>query len=133
MGYHAYGAGDAVLKKGANEEEVTKVVEEIIDKECLYMEFDFFTMRSPEGEVKHIDFWENDDHWYEEDTYKFLDALIPYITEGSAEYSGDEDCLWRYRLVDGKWIEEHGTTYYSDEDMIKYLESKGYTVTKEAA
>ena len=124
MGYCANGSGDAIIKENVNRKELRVLLDEIIDRCCSDMEYDL------DDTDMRIYFWENDTHWHEEDTMEFFDALIPYITEGCAEYTGEEDCNWRYVLKDGKWIEQNGTIYYTIEDMIKELEENGYKVTR---
>jgi hypothetical protein len=124
MGYCANGSGDAIIKENVNRKELRVLLDEIIDRYCSDMEYDL------NDTDMRIYFWENDTHWHEEDTMEFFDALIPYITEGCAEYTGEEDCNWRYVLKDGKWIEQNGTIYYTIEDMIKELEENGYKVTR---
>ena len=123
MGYHVYGSGDATIKENVNRNELkellNKVVNEHWDTEYVLNDDD-----------TTIYFWENNCCWHEEDTMEFFNKLTPYITEGCAEYKGEEDCNWRYVFQNGEWIEQDGTTYYSDEDMIKYLETKGYTIEK---
>ena len=124
MGYSANGADDASLKKDINRDELRKVLDAAISKSYGAMEYDLSDTDT------RIYFYENADHWHEEDTGSFLNALAPYITDGCAEYSGEEECNWRYILIDGEWVEQDGTIYYSTEDMIKKLESMGYTVSK---
>lgn len=123
MGYWANGSGDVILKEGINREELRQKLDTIIKEQFSDMEYDL------DESSELIYFWENDTHWHEEDTMEFLNALIPYIKEGCAEYRGEEDCNWRYILINGKWIEQGGTVYYSLEDMIKELEKQGYVVT----
>lgn len=67
----------------------------------------------------------------------FLNILSPYITEGSIEYSGDDDCHWKFVFnKDTKeWDEIEGEVYYSldefsDEVLIEELKNRGYTVSK---
>lgn len=130
MGYAARGAGDAVLKKGVDKEALSKILDEILEKNGSDLEYDFSEIYdfSNIEEKEYIDFWESDSHWHEEDTEEFLNALVPYITEGSAVYSGDDDCNWRYNFIDGKWINEDGQIFYSDKDIIEYLKDKGYQI-----
>ena len=124
MGYWANGSGDAIIKENADRNELRKILDNVINKFCSDMEYDL------DDTDMRIYFWENDTHWREERTMEFLNALTPYITEGCAEYKGEEDCNWRYILIDGKWIEQGGTIYYTTEDMIKELEKNGYKVTR---
>lgn len=125
MGYWANGSGSATFKENANIDGLRDVLRELID-ENNYDHIEY------EIDESGIDFWENDTHWHEEDTMEFLDALIPYISEGTADYQGEENCHWRYSFDPEKeeWFDISGTIYYGEKDMIKSLEEMGYTVIK---
>ncbi len=125
MGYYARGYGNVTLKNDTNLPKLKEVLQEIC-KGCSEMEFGF---SHPSDGTTEIVFSENDTHWHEEVTQEFLNALIPYAIEGYAIYDGEDGCYWRYRLVNRKWIDESGQIFYNVEDMIKKLNSKGYTVT----
>lgn len=122
MDYWAKGSGDATLKENVDRHKLGEILDEVIDEYCSDMEYNF--------DDERIYFNENDTHWHEEYTMKFLDALTPYITEGCAEYKGEDNCRWRYILKDDKWVEQSGMIYYTIEDMIKKLEQNGYKVTR---
>ena len=126
MGYYASGQGSVVLKKEVDVNEVLKVLENLSDCDIEFEERD-----------NNIDFWESDSHWHEEDTFAFLEALIPYITEGCAYYSGEEDCIWRYVYYPESetWEEENARIdynfeSYTDEELITELAKRGYKVTR---
>ncbi len=136
MGYFANGAGDATLKEGVDEDNLYDILEKCVKERNLDMEFDVVDHK----DQKIIDFWESDSHWHEEDTDAFLNALSPYITEGSAVYSGEEDCHWKYVFnpQTGKWLTEGGTIVFGsdltdipDNDLIEALTKRGYKVIKE--
>ena len=66
-----------------------------------------------------------------------IEALIPYITEGCAYCSGEEDCIWRYvyHPESETWKEENARIdynfeSYTDEELITELAKRGYKVTK---
>lgn len=122
MGYYAGGSGDAIIKENVNRNELRELLNKVVDEH--------WDMEYVLNDDTKIYFWENNCCWHEEDTMEFFNQLTPYITEGCAEYKGDDDCTWRYVFQNGEWIEQNGTIYYSDEDMIKYLETKGYTIEK---
>ena len=126
MGYHASGDGSAKLKTGVNVSELLEFLSSVIEG---YIEFDI--------DDNEVSFWEDDTHWHEEDTYAFLNALIPYIESGVANYSGDEDCIWRYIFNSGTktWDEysakiSYGWEAYSDAELIEELTKRGYSVSK---
>lgn len=124
MGYWANGSGDAIIKENVNRNQLRELLNKVINKYCRDMEYDL------DDTSMFIYFWENSTHWHEEDTMEFLNTLTPYITDGCAEYKGEEACNWRYILKDGKWVEQAGMIYYTIEDMIKELEENGYKVTQ---
>ena len=128
MGYFAEGSGSAKLKLDADSEALTEILDEA-DIAGIEYEVD---------NIGFINFWETDDHWHNENTEEFLSILIPYITEGTADYYGEDNELWRYRYdasTCGEWIEEsphvdyHFETY-SDEELISELENRGFTTEK---
>lgn len=126
MGYYASGQGSVVLKDEVNFNEVIKMLENLPNSD---IEFD---MRD-----SNIDFWEVDSHWHEDDTFEFLEALIPYITEGFANYSGEDDCIWRYIYYPESetWEEENATIdfnfeSYTDEELIAEIIKRGYKVSR---
>ena len=129
MGYYANGSGYATIKEGKVEE-----LETFLEKATGDLK-DALRDISTEIFSGTIDMSEDDSHWHEADTVLFLNALIPYITEGCVEYSGEDGCLWRYVFnpESNKWEEQNGRTYYTEKDMIEELERLGYKVTKQAA
>ena len=125
MGYYANGSGSVVLKESVDKESVLKLLEDL--------ETDIEFELCCDG----IGFWENDSHWHEEDTFEFLETLTPYIKEGCANYTGEEDCIWRYKFYPESetWKEEYATVdynfeSYTDEELIAELTKRGYKVTK---
>lgn len=139
MGYFANGSGDAILKEGVNEGNLYDILEKCVKERNLDMEFDVFDLFDHKDQ-KVINFWESDSHWHEEDTEVFLNALSPYITEGSAVYSGEDDCNWKYVFnpQTGEWLTEDGKIVFGsdltdipDDDLIEALKKRGYKITKE--
>ena len=123
MGYWAYGSGYAILKDSIDMDELRQKLDNTIDEQYSHIEYGI------DDTYMKIRFQENDTHWHEETTMEILNTLIPYITEGCAEYNGEDDCPWRYILINGKWEKQAGMIYYTIEDMIKKLEKEGYLVT----
>lgn len=128
MGYCANGDGSVTLKDGVDIAELKKVLDKVTENTCI--EFDFYDSKS-------VCFWESDTHWHEEDTFEFLKALMPYITEGCANYYGEESCIWRYVFDEETqtWTEENATIdynfeSYTDEELIAELTKRGYKVTR---
>ena len=131
MGYYAEGEGSVLLKNEVDVNVMEEIVEKIledIDNDDIEYSFD--------GKV--MDFWENNTHWDETETYQFLNALTPYITDGHATYSGDEDCHWKYTFNGEKdsWDEQYGRVVFdlsnfTDDELVEELSKRGYDVSKE--
>ena len=128
MGYYAYGNGSALLKNNVNKEELFKKLDKKVDDAyCLEYEYD-------DKETINITDFEN---YSEEDIMEFLNILSPCITEGSIEYSGDDDYHWQFvfNKKTEKWDEIEGEIYYSldefsNEVLIEELKSRGYKIIK---
>ena len=126
MGYYASGNGDATLKEGVKED-LERLLKGARDEIDCDIEWDISEDR--------IDFWQSDSHWHEEDTLEFLNMLIPYITEGSMYYSGEDDCHWRYVFdpENDVWIDEGGEVIFdlsdiSDEDLLEEVRKRGLKI-----
>ena len=127
MGYYACGDGTVTIKENVNIDKVISLLQKLNDNDIEFEKRD-----------NYIDFWENDSHWHEENTFEFLDALTPYITEGRADYSGEDDCIWRYIFhpESETWEEENATIdynfeSYTDEELIAEIIKRGYKVSLE--
>ncbi len=125
MGYYASGSGSVVLKENVDKKNVLKLLEDL----GTDIEFELYN--------DTIDFYEDDSHWHEEDTFEFLETLTPYIKQGCANYTGEEDCIWRYKFYPESetWEEECATVdynfeSYTDEKLIAELTKRGYKITK---
>ena len=124
MGYRANGDGSVVFKDEVNREKVIELLNSLPRKE---IEFELYD----EG----VDLREYDTHWNEENIFRFLEALVPYITDGYMNYSGDEDCIWRYKFNPDSqsWDKEYAVIdynfeSYSDDDLINELTRRGYKI-----
>lgn len=126
MGYYAYGNGSVLLKNGINKEELFKKLDEKLN-DAFGLEYEF----NKAGMIDITDY----ENYSEEDIMEFLNILIPYIKEGSIEYSGDDDYHWKFVFneKDQKWDEFDGEVYYSledfsDNDLIEELNKRGYAI-----
>lgn len=126
MGYYAFGNGSAKFLK-MNSDKLLHLLDSL-------KTFNNFTY-----DVYNDEIWfeEDNSHWDESNTYKFLNTLSPYISSGSIQYSGEEDCIWRYVFCpnDNIWKEECGTIdynfeSYNDEELIAELTKRGYIITR---
>lgn len=66
-----------------------------------------------------------------------MNTLSLYIVDGEIEYSGDDDCHWKFvfNKETGGWDEIEGEVYYSlsdftDEVLVEELKRRGYKVIK---
>lgn len=125
MGYYASGYGECVLKDGADlvliDYDLNKNGARVIDVDRLT--------------ANKIRLCAEEQKYYQEEVYLDLNILTKYITEGYIDYVGEDDSHWRIMLKDGKWVEQQGETVYdmsgySDEELIKELESRGYPITQ---
>ena len=130
MSYSANGSGSATLKKGCTKNQVLEALKNI---DTDNFELIFFNNK----DEKMIDITESESHWDEDDTLEVLNAMIPYISEGSVSYSGQEDDIWRYRFdpAEQKWITEYAVIAFdfkpfSDDELIGELKRRGYEVTR---
>ena len=126
MGYYAYGNGSVLLKNGINKEELFKKLDEKLN-DAFGLEYEF----NKAGMIDITDY----ENYSAEDIMEFLNILIPYIKEGSIEYSGDDDYHWKFVFneKDQKWDEFDGEVYYSledfsDNDLIEELNKRGYAI-----
>lgn len=136
MGYYASGSGSVILKEGIKAEEIVEKIDKYMEEKDIYWDGDIDAGIGIDGK-EIIDFWESDDHWHGENTEMILNFFNPYIESGSANYSGDEDCHWRYTFdaESNKWIEENGRVdynleSYSDDELIAALRSRGYVIER---
>ena len=137
MGYSARGNGDATFKDDVDLKEIEKKLDELLgttNGHRCWADMEFEISEESDGH-KWIRFWESDSCWHEEDTMEFLNALNPYIVGGQADYSGEDDSIWRY-VYDAEeetWTEEDATICYgfeafSDNELIEELKKRGYRV-----
>ena len=63
--------------------------------------------------------------YYEEDIYDFTEKIEPYTESGYINFSGEDECVWRFKFVDGEWREESARIVYeSDPAVILFEEQK---------
>lgn len=51
--------------------------------------------------------------YYEDTVTDLLEEIIPYVSDGTIEYAGEDGGHWRFAFVDGKWEEQDGEIVYS--------------------
>ncbi len=131
MGYYASGSGSATIIKG-QEKALTAALENKYGKRVVCCGFDY-DIDEIDG-VCYINIYDSE-KYHEDSTTEFLSVIAPYISEGHLDYSGEDDCIWRfiYSSDTKEWKEENATIdyhfeSYSDEELIKELEKRGYSV-----
>ena len=137
MGYYANGSGSATIKENVSFDQIKKALLEAKNGKLGFNDVQWELWEN--NGTNEIDFWVSDGHWDEERAFNFVNTLIPFITDGSISYRGDEDCIWRYVFdsENSKWNEENATIdynfeSYTDGQMIEELKKRGYEVTKAA-
>lgn len=68
-------------------------------------------------------------NYYEGEIHQFLDDIANSVESGEGKFDGDCGRRWGFRFIDGKWEEVATMTFYSDNDIIKYLMDKGYKIS----
>ena len=133
MGYYASASGSATIING-KKEELEKILEDKYGKYGQHCSLDYDFFEDKDGDCIEITDSEN---YHEEDTIEFLKTIAPYITEGCLDYSGEDDCIWRFVFnpETKEWKEENATIdynfeSYSDEQLIAELEKRGYMVSR---
>lgn len=51
-----------------------------------------------------------------------LDLLLPYMSSCNISFHGEDDTYWRFRLVDGRIVEESGSLTYGPFDGLNFFE-----------
>ena len=103
MGYYAVGSGDIKLKE--------PLPEEIIKLAEVAFEVNFYNDKMLEVS--------NDDKYYEDEVYDFLNAVTPYTEEGTIYYSGEDDTQWKFEFIDGEWKEIGSRTVFDDQPALE--------------
>lgn len=114
MEYYAHGSGGIIFK----EELPEAVFDRIMNKLRKVFEAEganSWKTTSNSSEVSYVDIWDNE-KYYGDEVKTVLNevAEMAEIEEGSIEYVGEDDSLWRFIYRDGKWHEENGHVEYSD-------------------
>lgn len=102
MGYYANGGGQVVLKD--------KVPEDVLG----ILEKDFAEVAgSPDGGLWMAFEY---DKYYDDEITESMNKLAPYVKSGNVEFTGEDDCVWRFHFYDGKVRYEVGRTVFEPMD-----------------
>ena len=133
MGYYANASGSATIIDG-KKAELEKILEDKYGKYAQHCSLDYDFFDDKDGNSIEIT---DSEKYYEEATTEFLETIAPYTTAGCLDYSGEDDCIWRFVFdpATKSWNEENATisydmSDYSDEQLIEELKKRGYTVDR---
>ncbi len=110
MGYTCYVSGDITLKDIAkDQDEVFKLLEDF-----QWLDFDISFCEPSAIEIRY------DGNFHDDEWEDLLNDLVPYIREGCLDFSGEDNCFWRYQFNAEKqeWEELQGKIVYSDPKPI---------------
>lgn len=102
MGYYANGGGQVVLK-----DKVPDYVLGMLEKSFAEV------ADSPDGGLWMTFEY---DKYYDDEITESMNKLAPYVKSGNVEFSGDDDCVWRFHFYDGKVRYEVGRTVFEPMD-----------------
>ncbi len=134
MSYYATGSGTVTIINGEIADALKVFLEEKYGKNGAHcsLDYDFYENNG----TYYMDIYDSE-KYHEADTTDLLELIAPYISEGQLEYSGEEDCIWKFVFdpKTQKWNEKYATISYGfdaydDEELIAELEKRGYSVTK---
>jgi hypothetical protein len=126
MGYYAQGDGSIGFFRSLDDAEADAVAD------LLHGEFEDAEFAS---DGKSVSFWTSD-KYHSDAVLDILDRLSKEypVADGCVEYSGEDGCHWRFRLVHpvedsesimSDWIEEDGfVSYESDRAFVYVLEHR---------
>lgn len=102
MGYYANGGGQVWLKDKVPEDVLGmlgKDFSEVADSPDggLWMTFEY-------------------DKYYDDEITESMNKLAPYVKSGNVEFTGEDDCVWRFHFYDGKVRYEAGRTVFEPMD-----------------
>ena len=104
MGYYANGGGALTLKKG-----MTIPASILADLGREFSE----VADSPDGGL-WLTF--EYDKYHDDEVTEALRNLAPFVESGNVEFSGDDDCHWRFHFWNGTMKYQDGRLVYEDAD-----------------
>ncbi len=133
MGYWASGCGNATLNSETNTDDILKMLD--TEKENDTFSNDVLYAINAN---KVIEFSYSDTHYDEGYIMPFLELLSPFITEGDMymDGEGEDHWCWIFDPKNKQWNENTGEVVYGglesydDNDLIKELKRRGYSVRK---
>lgn len=111
MGYYAHGDGVITLKKF-----IPGLVMDELDNIGAFDEIEQYN-----GKLRLVHY---DEKYFEDDIEKSLSIIAGYAKEGSVEFHGEDDYVWRFRFNGTEFIEESGSIIYDFRDVTTPTVSK---------
>lgn len=114
MSYYAHGHGSALIKAGCAKDSVREAV-----KNCSILNRDYFECELG-GVPLELDVSHTHDYYHEEEITEFLNAIIPFVSDGQVEFIGEDGAHWAF-IFDPealKWEEKSGRIVYGEETTI---------------
>lgn len=111
MGYYAAGGGEIKLKQV----ELPLLVMTRLNDTFEYKVY------NDNPETILIDY---DNKYHEDSVIETLDALTPYVESGCIQFTGEDGGRWRFRFINGEWVEENGKITWSREQKFSDEDKK---------
>ena len=129
MGYCASGFGSVT----ANSKESYHSIIELIERN----EGKPYSALSIEDHTLVIELQYEYEKYHDDEALGFLIEICPFVSEGMIEFEGEDDYHWAFKFDPdtGQWNEfsgrmVYGMSSYSDDELIKELQNRGYVVSK---
>lgn len=116
MGYYAYGGGFIEFEK--------KLDENVLDKICEVASEVFMVGFSGgnKNNCTEIELSHDYDKYYSDEVEDVLNTIagLASIREASIEFTGEDDCSWKYIYDEDQWFDVPGHIVYDGEEL-KYI------------
>ncbi|MBR0420277.1 MAG: hypothetical protein IJI66_14040 [Erysipelotrichaceae bacterium] len=109
MGYYAKFEGSLNLQSFQDTEMIEQLTSEVFEEES----YNFIRLDKADKRILSIEFCGNE-KYYEDEWWDFLNSINFYVKDGSVEFVGEDDSLWRFikRNGSGEFVEEDGYVAY---------------------
>ena len=106
MGYYAHGNGDLLLRE--------PIPDEILESLVAFDEADNYIRKCDGNNSNYLSLVHYDDKYHEDDIYYDLRKVEPYVVDGSVDFVGEDECIWRFRYDPKlkRFVEESGRIAY---------------------
>ena len=135
MGYDVTWYSTLRLKQGVNVEQVKKDFEKACqdsrkrmeEKKSATQSYDLDGIHDWEDELTfeadgNLDFGDYGSRYHEGSWYELNAFLAPLVEEGTVEFKGEDDAIWRHYFDGkGKWQDQLGTVLYDYEPFKTFI------------